>query len=84
MVRLGHLTPRDVAVQLYAGELDERGRIDKGQAIPMSLVDGGPDGYRYRGEIRCTTSGLHAYAVRFLPAHEDLSHPFELNLIRWG
>ncbi|HEY3356529.1 MAG TPA: alpha-glucan family phosphorylase [Polyangia bacterium] len=84
VVRLGKLTPKDVSVQLYTGELDEKGQIDGGVALPMQHVDGGPDGHRFRGEIRCQSSGLHAYAVRFLPAHEDLSHPFELNLIRWG
>jgi starch phosphorylase len=84
VVRLGDLTPDDLAVELYSGPLDEKGVIARGSGQRMRHVAVTPEGHRFAGEVRCTTSGRHAWALRFLPAHEDLSHSYELNLVRWG
>ena len=44
----------------------------------------GPDGtQRYRAELRPPWCGALRFQVRAVPAHPDLSHPYELGLMRW-
>jgi len=38
----------------------------------------------YEGQFVCRRSGQQAFAIRVLPWHEDLLHPHELRLVRWG
>ena len=37
----------------------------------------------YRGTVPSRASGLHGYAVRVLPRHDDVLVPNELPLIAW-
>ena len=84
-VRLGGLPPEDVEVQLYHGGLATAGEIAEGQTVKLSADDKASDGvYIYRGSIPCRASGRRAFAVRVLPYHADLVHPFEPKMIRWG
>ncbi|MBN1661906.1 MAG: alpha-glucan family phosphorylase [Anaerolineae bacterium] len=84
-VFLGELKPTDVAVELYHGPLDGAGQITNGRTLPTLIAQSKGDGkYIFAGAIPCRTSGLHGYALRILPQHEDLGNPFEMGLIRWG
>ena len=84
-VHLGGLSPRDVSVQLYTGGLDNIGRLMASESIPMHPDGDGHDGrFRYAGQIPCQASGRRGFAIRVLPAHEDLANPHELALIRWA
>lgn len=84
-VYLGELKPTDVAVELYYGPLDAEGLITKGEALPMLTAQSKGEGrYVFVGAISCRTSGRHGYALRIIPAHEDLSNPFEMGLVLWG
>jgi len=84
-VHLGLLGPQDVAVELYQGLLDEKRQIPDGEVIAMSCVQSDGDGScLFVGAIPCRTSGLHGYALRILPRHEDLSNPYEPGLILWA
>ena len=84
-VYLGELKPTDVAVELFYGQLDAEGLIDQGTAIPMLIAQSkGKGKYVFAGAITCQTSGRHGYALRILPAHEDLGNPFEMGLVLWG
>jgi hypothetical protein len=40
--------------------------------------------YTFTGAIPCLHSGRFGYAVRVLPCHRDLVHPFELGMILWA
>ncbi len=82
-VNLGQLSPSDIAVQLYEGPLSPKGEITNGNPIPMKVVNEQDGLYNFQGVIPCNKSGLHGFTVRVLPAHEDMSHPFELFLIAW-
>jgi len=85
-VFLGSLTPDDVRVELYMGEVDAADEIVGAEAAPMEPV--GPEGegsYVYRTDaITCQRSGLHGYTVRILPYHPDLTTSFLPGFIVWA
>jgi glycogen phosphorylase len=85
-VRLGQLTPSDVRVQLYYGQLAPNGEIGAiGEAIDMQPVSGNGDGnYRFRARVSYETSGARGVSVRVLPYHELLPTPFLPGFITWA
>jgi len=84
-VRLGNLTPRDVAVQLYHGRLGEKDTIVDGESDTMSADDKPGDGvYTYHCSVPCKRSGRRAFGVRVLPVHPDLVHPFAPGPMLWA
>jgi starch phosphorylase len=82
---LGQLTPDDVEVELYQGQLDADGEILWPNPIPM-IPTGQTRGtqYEFAGKIHFQTSGRHGYTVRVLPNHPDLGDPFKQGLILWA
>jgi starch phosphorylase len=84
-VSLGPLSTDDVQVQLVHGVLDSFGEIAHPHSVPM-MPNGAPHGakYEFTGAIDCTASGQYGFAVRVLPQHPDLPHPFEPGLVCWG
>ena len=84
-VHLGELKPTDVAVELFYGSLSAEGLIVEGQVLPTLIAQSKGQGtYVFAGAILCRTSGHHGYALRIVPAHDDLGNPFEMGLILWG
>jgi starch phosphorylase len=84
-VRLGSLTPADVAVELYYGPTAGGHEIAEGTIVRMSAGDRAGDGvWRYAGEIPTLSSGSQAFAARVVPYNEAMSHPYETSLIRWA
>jgi starch phosphorylase len=85
-VHLGALTPEDIAVELYMGQVDAAGEIEGAVATAMEPV--GPDGdgsYLYQASaVTCRQSGMHGYTVRVLPHHPDLTTAFLPGLIAWA
>ncbi len=81
---LGELTADDVTVQLYQGMVDDKGDIPKGAPITMEARNAKDGLYSFAGAIPCLNSGRFGFAVRVLPCHHDLVHPFELGLILWA
>jgi starch phosphorylase len=85
-VQLGGLSPDDVEVQLFHGQVDSFGDIPNPRTVPMGH-NGKPEGggtWSFQGTIPCRSSGQHGYAVRVLPKHADLGNPFEPGLLTWG
>ena len=86
-VELGDLTPDDVYVQLYYGELDTRGEISEigSHAIDMK-VTGESNGsvYSFKAKVKSTESGNRGISVRIMPKHELLPTPFQPHLITWA
>ncbi len=83
-VHLGPLGPDDVTVEVYAGPLDSAGNIRDGAAVPMTLVDKPSHGKAaFQAMLPCRSSGRHGLAVRVLPRHPDLVHPFDPGIIAW-
>jgi starch phosphorylase len=83
-VALGPLRPEDVAVQIYAGPLGAEGTLHNASSEPMKVE--GADGvvHRFTAMVTCRASGRHGFAVRVLPNHPDLVHPFDEGLIAWA
>ncbi len=82
-VRLGPLTPDDVAVQLYFGKLNAAGEIVDGRPIDMHPVSGQRGEYTFEAaEAVFRHGGLHGYTIRVLPRNQDLAAP--PGLIAWA
>jgi starch phosphorylase len=83
-VRLGSLTPQDVAVQLYYGPLDAQRRVAEPRTAPMSATGAPQDGlHEYAGEIPCEASGLMGYTVRVIPSHPDAESLLATGRVAW-
>ncbi len=82
-VDLAGLDPADVTVEAFHSGLRPDGTLRTGRGVVLELT-GHEDGhYIYRGAVPARASGLHGYAVRVLPRHEDVLVPHELPLITW-
>ncbi|KPK86213.1 MAG: alpha-glucan phosphorylase [Phycisphaerae bacterium SM23_33] len=85
-VMLGKVSPGDVSVQLYHGQLDPDGQLITGEAVQME-PQGDPDTegrVRYAADMPCRKSGLAGYTVRVLPRHQAMPDPREMGLVRWA
>ncbi len=85
-VRLGSLSPADVAVQLVIGKLDGAGDIVAGEAVDMQPSGPAGDsayGYEVDG-FPCGATGEHGFAVRVLGHHPDMPGPFLPGLVTWA
>ncbi len=82
-LKLGGLSPEDLAVEVYYGPLDAGRNINGGSTAKMKSgkVDSGTT--TFSGKVPCNHSGQHGYTIRVLPRHEHLANPYELGLILW-
>jgi len=84
-VRLGQLSPDEVAVQIFHGQIDVHGDISEGEIVPMvpsEKTDG--DLCLFSGAVRYFKSGRHGFTVRVLPHHDDQVTPFDTGLVAWA
>jgi len=83
-VRLGELTPEEVTVQLYHGEVTSAGSLVGGLAVDLRhQTDLGGGRHTFVGEFQPRSSGRCGYAVRVLPRDERFVHPYVPGLITW-
>ncbi|MFA5027681.1 MAG: alpha-glucan family phosphorylase, partial [Candidatus Methylomirabilota bacterium] len=84
-IALGELTPREVAVALYAGPIGADGEISPATVSAMTAGRAlRPGVYRYAGTLHGKMTGLHGFRVRVLPSHPDLADPLGMHSIVWG
>jgi glycogen phosphorylase len=83
-VRLGRLDTVDVAVQLAHGRVGASGELIDPALVAMSVGDCVDGVCGYTGSFTARAAGLYGFAVRVLPAHEDLITPMEMGLVAWG
>ncbi|HIK46341.1 MAG TPA: alpha-glucan family phosphorylase [Leptolyngbyaceae cyanobacterium M65_K2018_010] len=82
---LGALTPEDVQVELYQGQVGVDGEIHTGIATPMTYQGQDADGHSfYVIEVEYTTSGLQGLSLRILPQHKYLNSPYDPKLVLWA
>ncbi len=84
-IRLGSLTPDEVAVELYWGKLDANDEFSDANAAPME--NKGMDGDLHLYEAihgPCSESGLQGFTVRVLPSNADLTTPFLPGYVTWA
>ncbi len=86
VVELGNLTPEDVEVQIYYGDLNIKDQPHANNFKPMKIIKqlDNTSQYYYEGEIECVTTGNFGYTLRILPKHDLLINKFELGLIKWA
>jgi starch phosphorylase len=84
MLHLGGLSPEDVAVQIYHGQIDAYNNIVDGEVTCMKPAEQVDGRQVFTGEIKYSRSGRHGFSVRVLPKHADLTSPYEMGLIEWA
>jgi starch phosphorylase len=84
-VRLGELTPSDVAVELYVGSVDVHGDLTDARAISMRALNGVAGGEHVFGaeSVDCVRSGLTGYTVRVRPSNPDQATNWQPPLLTW-
>jgi starch phosphorylase len=83
-VELAGLAPSDVAVELYHGPVSSRGEIVSPERVEMAVGKQAGQAWNYHVAVTCAKTGQHGYAVRILPKHPNLVHPFVPGLVRWA
>ncbi|HEV3485901.1 MAG TPA: alpha-glucan family phosphorylase, partial [Vicinamibacterales bacterium] len=83
-VRTGRLSTEDISVQLAHGRVGGSGSLISPHVVQMTLEDAQDGVFTYRGTFTTAAAGLYGFAVRAVPAHEDLASPMELGLITWA
>jgi starch phosphorylase len=84
-VDLGGLSPRDVLVEVYEGDVNASGDLVRGRAQALRAVEEDGDGiHQFRGWVACERSGRIGLAVRVRPSRRDLECRVESELIRWA
>lgn len=85
VVALGSLKPEDVSVELYFGNMDNTGRIEKGEFVTMQFIEEtNPGTYRSKADLILMDGGEYGYNFRIIPHRKDLSDKFELRLVKWA
>jgi starch phosphorylase len=86
LVDLGQLTPKDVRVQLFYGQLNTQGYItDHAQAVDMVSSGVESNGTcRFTAKVRYVSSGERGISVRVLPYHPYLHTSFLPGMITWA
>ena len=83
-MRLGVLSPKDLAVDIYYGPVDSKADLLDRETIPLQDFTQEEKGMVFRGEIPCQEVGRFGFRVRVLPSHPLLVNPHSLGLILWG
>jgi starch phosphorylase len=84
-VHLGNLSPDDVIVELYLGQVDASGNIIEGDTTPMEFVQMEGNNHLFQADVApCCSSGLHGYTIRVRPHHPDMLVEFMPGLLSWA
>jgi len=85
LIKLARLSPQDVSVELYHGDIDSWGNIKDGSIIQMEHLDTEVQNgdHWFSGRIPCSRAGQLGMTVRVMPQHPDLADRYELGLVLW-
>ena len=83
-VHLGEIAPEEVSVQLYTGRINAEGDLVSPRLVEMKPGAADEQVYVYKTKVRCEAAGRQGYAVRVVPSHRDLVHPYLPGLLRWN
>jgi starch phosphorylase len=84
MVDISSLDPSEILVELYHGNLTSQGEFIGTETMAMKAIERRANLWEYRAAVPCVHTGQQGYAVRLLPSHAALVHPFMPGLIRWA
>ena len=83
-VRLGDVSPDDVAVEAYYGPLDASREVRQGRTVLLHLEQSLDEGvHRYAGTIPSERSGMQGYSVRIRPSHPEACDLLGSGLVAW-
>ncbi len=82
-VFLGDLAPQDIQVELYLGQRGTLGDMVKEDAVDMNCTGKEGDAYIYEVQVSPLNSGRQDYALRILPANNDIPNVLTPLYIRW-
>ena len=83
-IALGQLSPKDLLVEAYYGNIDPEGLIADGEGAPLTLQESGSGVALYEGLAPLTRPGLGGLTVRVIPYHPDLAHKFEMKRVTFA
>lgn len=84
LVRLGGLLPEEVQVELVFGELRANGDFGESRRLEMQAQEKRGEEWLYRVKLSCGHTGRQGFALRILPRHQALIHPFLPGFIHWA
>jgi starch phosphorylase len=82
-VHLGPLSPDEVKVQLYHGQVDALGDLKSAAAIDMHHNSGDGSNHTFAGTFKASLSGRRGFTVRVLPNDDRLGNTIIPGLITW-
>ncbi|MCG8477935.1 MAG: alpha-glucan family phosphorylase [Spirochaetales bacterium] len=83
-VHLGEIAPSEVSVEVYTGRIDAEGALQDPHIVAMKSNERDEKGHIFRARVRCRHAGRQGFAVRVIPANQDLVHPLVPGLLRWN
>ncbi|MFC1808694.1 alpha-glucan family phosphorylase [Candidatus Omnitrophota bacterium] len=82
-IDLGDIHPDEVSVQICTGVLNKDGALEDFSVLPVDTKSCEGNCCTFIGEVVGEKSGLNGCAIRILPYHGNMAHPFEKGLIYW-
>lgn len=84
-VKLPNISPENVQVEVYYGQIEDNGIVSNVTIIPMKLKETNEEDktFIYEAQVELTTGGDYGYTFRVMPKHEMLLDAENLNLVKW-
>ena len=83
-VALGKLDPASVCVELLHGPVRADGSLSRRRVQSLEPAGSTEHGRAYRGTFTCSDSGEYGFAVRVVPANDDLLSWTDTGLVSWA
>ena len=85
-VNLPNISPDNVQVEVYYGQIGDNGIVNNITIVPMSRIESNDEDdktYTYSAQVELTTGGDYGYTFRVMPKHEMLLDAENLDLVKW-
>ena len=84
-VKLPNISPDNVQVEVYYGQIEDNGIVSNVSIIPMKLkeTNEADKTFMYEAQVELTTGGDYGYTFRVMPKHEMLLDAENLDLVKW-
>ena len=84
-VKLPNISPDNVQVEVYYGQIEDNGIVSNVSIIPMKLKEANEADktFMYEAQVELTTGGDYGYTFRVMPKHEMLLDAENLDLVKW-
>lgn len=83
-VFLGRLTPPDVQVDVYYGQIAAEDNLEDSRLARLTGIEPvGDSRFRFSGKLTCRKTGKFGFKIRITPYHALMSDPYEMRLVLW-